>query len=45
MVLILVNAFYLLNLKPDKRRRLNKKSLAVQFKQGLQHTMGILAPT
>jgi len=45
MALTLVNVFYLLNLKPDKRRRFSKKSVAEQLKQGLHHTTGILTPT
>lgn len=43
--LTLVNAFYLLNLKPEKRCRLTKKSLTELLKQGFRLTMGVLAPT
>jgi hypothetical protein len=43
--LTLINAFYLLNIKPEKRLRLTKKLLVELFKQGLQPTMGALAPT
>lgn len=45
IALCLVNAFYLLNLKPERRRRLSKKALTELLKQGLRPTMGSKAPT
>lgn len=43
--LTLVNAFYLLNIKPEKRCSLSKKSLAEQLKQGFRLTTGARTPT
>ena len=43
--LTLVNAFYLLNIKPEKRCSLNKKSLTEQLKQGFRVRIDAMAPT
>ncbi|MCD6326254.1 hypothetical protein J7M28_01675 [bacterium] len=45
IALTLVNAFYLLNLKPEERSRLAKKSLVEQFKEGFRHALETFAPT
>lgn len=45
IALTLVNAFYLLNLKPEKRQTFTKKSLVEQFKLSFQHAVEALAPT
>ena len=44
-VLILVNAFYLLNLKPATRARHTKQSLVEQFKESFRHAVETFAPT
>jgi len=43
--LTLVNAFYLLNLKPEERSRLAEKSLVEHFKEGFRHALETFAPT
>jgi len=45
IALVLANAFYLLNLKPEKRCCLTKKLLAELLKQDICLTMRALAPT
>jgi hypothetical protein len=45
IALSLVNAFYLLNLKPERRRCLSKKGLTELLKLGLRPVMGSAAPT